>query len=308
MPETQEDRSALSRLKTVGLALGFVVVSVACMLVLWRTLSFLGDEKSIVRNTVIGILTLGLVVAATLLAQRWRPTLQRKDLVLVPVVGSRSAPLVFWGLLAGALLFAIVFALVLATGGIHVEWKPIGFLALASVLLTAFFATILNAAWEEYTFRGWPFSVCARALGPHVIAIGLGAAFGLAHLFNPKWTVAAIVSVALAGFLLSYAMLASKNILFPIGMHVGWNFTQSLLTSSRFWEVTKHSNPWLSGGEWGLEGSAIGIGVTALAAAVALTVFLRSEARPSSALGSCVVASTPEPETDGHTIGPRGAA
>jgi len=279
MHKTAAGQSALTRLKIFGLALGFVVVSVACRLVLWGALSFLGDEKSIVRNAVVGIVLLGLVVALTVIVQRHRPAMQRHDLVLLPSASFSSVRLAFWGLLAGTLLFAIVFSLVLATGGIHVEWRPVGLLALTGTLLAAFAVTILNAAWEEYTFRGWAFSACAKALGPHTIAIGLGAAFGLVHLFNPKWTVAAIVSVALAGFLLSYAMLASRNILLPIGLHVGWNFTQSLLTSPRFWETTRHANPWLSGGEWGLEGSAAGIVVTTLGAAIALTAFLLANRR-----------------------------
>jgi membrane protease YdiL (CAAX protease family) len=169
-----------------------------------------------------------------------------------------------------------VFVIALATGGIEVEWRPIEFSALTGALLAALAATVLNAAWEEYTFRGWAFSVCARAFGPHTVAIGLGLAFGLAHLFNPKWTVAAIVSVALAGFLLSYAMLASRIIALPIGLHVGWNFTQSVLTSSRYWVTSRDANPWLSGGEWGLEGSAAGIVITGLGAAIALTAFNRA--------------------------------
>ena len=278
MQEMPAKPSIISRLKLVGLALTFVVLSVALRLVLWGALSFL-DDKSIVRNTVTGVLMLGLVIAMTAFVCRRWPAMQRNDWVLLPRASLSSARLALVGLAAGGLLFTTVFALVLTTGGIHLEWRPVGLLSLSGSLLAALVATVLNAVWEEYTFRGWSFSGCAKALGAHTTAIGLGAAFGLAHLFNPQWTVAAVVSVALAGFLLGYSMLASRNILLPIGLHVGWNFTQSLLTSPRFWETTKHSNHWLSGGEWGLEGSAAGIAITALAAAVGLTTFLAANRR-----------------------------
>lgn len=274
MQEKPEGQSAPTRIAAVGLALLFVTASVACRLVLWEGLSFLGDERSMLRNTVIGVLLLGAVMALTALVQRKRPALQHPDLVLLPTVSRKTLVLGLWGLLAGTSLFAATFSTVLATGGIQVAWRPVPWLSLAGTLLVAFAATVLNAAWEEYTFRGWAFSICAKAVGPHTVAIGLGVAFGMAHLFNPKWTFAAIASVALAGFLLSYAMLASRNIALPVGLHVGWNFTQSLLTSSRFWDVTRGANPWLSGGPWGLEASAAGIGITALGTAMALVWFL----------------------------------
>ncbi|HEY3353519.1 MAG TPA: CPBP family intramembrane glutamic endopeptidase [Polyangia bacterium] len=263
----------MSRLKTVALALGFVGVSMACKLLAWGGLSFL-SEKSVVRSTVAGVAALGLVVTMTVLAQRRRPSMHGRDLILLPSLGLMSARVAIGGLLGGILIFTVVFALVMATGGIAVRWRPVGLLDLAGTLVAVLVATVLNAAWEEYTFRGWAFSACAKALGPHATAIGLGTTFGLAHLFNPNWTVAAIASVALAGFFLSYSMLASRNILVPIGLHVGWNFTQSLLTSARFWDLTRHANPWRSGGEWGLEGSAAGIAITAFGAAIALAAFL----------------------------------
>ncbi|MBI3072772.1 MAG: CPBP family intramembrane metalloprotease [Deltaproteobacteria bacterium] len=260
------------------MALGFVAVSVAVRMVLWESASFLG-EKSLVRNFLVGAVMLGLVVAATVFVQRRSRAIERPGLILIPTATFATARLALIGLLAGSAIFAIVFATVLATGGLEIAWRPVEPLTFLGTLAAGLFATILNAAWEEYTFRGWAFSVCAKAIGPHAIAIGLGAAFGLAHLFNPHPTVAAIVSVALAGFLLSYAMLVSRNILLPIGLHVGWNFTQSLLTSPRFWESTTSADPWLSGGEWGLEASLAGIIVTTLGAAIAFAAFLRFERR-----------------------------
>ena len=141
---------------------------------------------------------------------------------------------------------------------------------IGSLLLT----TVLNAAWEEYAFRGWAFSACVNRFGPHPVALGIGTIFGLVHLLNPNATWMAVVSVAAAGWLIGYAMLASRNIVAAIGIHVGWNVTQSVLTTDRLWIVERSASPLLSGGAYGLEASLPGLLVTLLAAVVAAWVFL----------------------------------
>ena len=268
----------MTHLVAIGLSIGFVIVSAAFRMLLWGSLSFL-DEKSVLRNTVAGALALLAIIALTVLTHRRLPMLEHPDLKLIPNADLKSVRLTVLGFLAGSVLFGIVFILVSVTGGIRVEWRPVGLLSLVGSLLGALSTTILYAAWEEYTFRGWAFSACAKTLGPHTTAIGLGTTFGLAHLFNPNWTVAAIASVAFAGFLLSYSMLAGGNILVPIGLHIGWNFTQSLLTSARFWVVSKHPNPLVSGGDWGLEGSATGIAATAVGAGLMFLWFVSRRRR-----------------------------
>ena len=111
----------------------------------------------------------------------------------------------------------------------------------------------------------------------HPVAIGIGAISGMLHTLNPHWTVPAVVSVTIAGWFLSYAMLAFRNITLVIGLHVGWNCVQSFLTSKQIWSYQANENPWLSGGDYGLEATSAGIGITAVAATVALMVFLRSQ-------------------------------
>lgn len=275
----------------VGLAFGFVLVSVAARIGLWTSLSALGD-RSVARNVATGLLTLLAVLGLTALLQRRLSRWTTPDLALSPSVRGRSARLGLVGLIAGASLFMAVFGATHAVGGIRVRWQPSIETSLFESLATALLVTTLNAAWEEYTFRGWPFSACVRALGPHWTAAGIGVLFGAAHLANPSSrALAPIASVTLAGLLLGYSMLAARNIAMPVGLHVGWNYAQSALTSPRYWEITKHPDPLLSGGAWGLEGSAAGIAVTSAAAFVALAAFeakgRRDGAKPGEARDPC---------------------
>jgi membrane protease YdiL (CAAX protease family) len=271
----------LPRYAAVLLALGFVALSLAGKLLPWFALAFLG-ERSIVRSSVAGVVALAAAVGLTAALQRWRPGATAPDLLLLPRPSWGGLGLAGEAAGLGLAMFALTYGVARVTGGIQVEWGGMEPVTLAGTLAAMLLATVLNAAWEELTFRGWPFSACVQAIGPHPVAIGIGTLFGLAHLLNPNWSPAAILSVSIAGWLIGYAMLASGNILFPIGLHVGWNMTQSVLTSRRLWVVHASANALLSGGEYGLEASAAGIAVTAVAAALGLVVFLRRR-RPSRA-------------------------
>ena len=254
-------------------AIGFVALSMAARLVPWSLLAAL-DPKSLARNLLTGAIALGLVSIGTAWLVRRRAEWARPDLAVLPRRSLASLRCGLIWLAAGAALFATVFGVVVATGGRRDIVLVVESGALLRWGLVALGATVLGAAWEEMTFRGWAFAICVKAIGPHGVAIGLGTLFGLAHLFNPKWTVPAIASVAFAGWLLSYVMLLTQDISAAIGMHVGWNFAQSMLTSRELWAYQADPNPWRSGGQWGLEASAAGMIVTGLAAAAALAMFV----------------------------------
>ena len=266
--------SQLTKTAAVGLGLGFVVLSVGIRLVLGRILRSASPFLE-------GACSVTMVIAGTAVLQWYRPSWQSRNLALLPTTcPGRSLRLFFKGLLVGGLLFVIAFGLALALGGIRLQWQPTNHRPILVVLEIGLLFTMINVSWEEWTFRGWPFSILAASIGPHFIAIAAAILFGVAHLSNPHWTVIGLASAVFAGLLLSYAMLVSANIVLPIGLHLGWNFIQFVLTSTQLWHVTRNPNAWLSGGDYGLDASVPGIGVTAFAAAIAFWIFLRSERRP----------------------------
>ena len=261
--------------KVLLLALAFVGVSLACKLVPWFGLGFL-DERSIVRSGVAGLVALAATIVMTGLALRWRATRPLADaqLVLLPRLSVADLGLAGKTALVGVAMFAIAFGTAWLLGGIHVTWAGMAPVAVAGTVGSILLTTILNAAWEEYAFRGWAFSACVARLGPHPVALGIGTIFGLLHLLNPNVTWMTVVSVAAAGWLIGYVMLASGNIIAAIGIHVGWNITQSVLTTDRLWVVERGPSPLLSGGAYGLEASLPGLVVTVVAAGVAAGVFV----------------------------------
>lgn len=261
--------------KVLLLAFTFVAVSLGCKLVPWFGLGFL-DERSIVRSGVAGLLALAATVAMTAVALRWKRTKPLADprLVLLAPPTWAGGRLAVMMALAGGGLFGVAFGTALLLGGIHVTWAGAAPAAVAATVGAALLTTILNASWEEYAFRGWAFSAAVNRFGPHPVALGIGTIFGLVHLLNPNVTWMAIVSVAAAGWLIGYVMLATRNIIAAIGLHVGWNVTQSVLTTDRLWIVERSPSSLLSGGAYGLEASLPGLVTTLVAAGVAAWLFL----------------------------------
>ena len=255
-------------------AVGFVVVSVAMRVGLWLGSGFL-EAWPLARSLAVGALMLTAAVCVTSWLVRRFPDLHSPTLALLP---RRSTPPWFLlGATGGAVLFFTVFTCCVLLGGFRPTPAGAPFSAIASMLTLGLLATIINAAWEEYTFRGWPFSIATKAFNGHAVAVTLGLLFGLAHLFSTKEpSFSAILSIFFAGLFLSYSYLASGSITFVIGLHTGWNFTQSLLTSRTLWLPHDSPHTLLTGGPWGLEASLPGIIITALAALCAFVCYLRS--------------------------------
>jgi len=263
----------IRRSRVLLLAVGFVLASVGALIVALSALAFLQE-----RDTLRSVLALLFALAVTLGLTFWlsgrHPGAGSPRLRLLPS-GWRAVRTAAIAAVVGAALFGCVFVGALLLGG--VELQPVAGQgeALRALLTLTLGTTLLQVIWEEYTFRGWPFSASVRAFGPHPVALVLGLLFGLAHLLDADSTVLAIVSTTLAGWLLSYVMLAFGDISVAIGVHFGWNLTQTALTGGELWTLEASENALLSGGPYGLEASLPGVVVTAAGAATAFLLYRR---------------------------------
>jgi membrane protease YdiL (CAAX protease family) len=128
--------------------------------------------------------------------------------------------------------------------------------------------TILAAFMEELLFRGILFRWIEAFAGSWAALVVTSALFGLAHIFNPNatWTSSLAITVE-AGMLLGGAYMLARNLWVPIGLHGAWNFTQGFIfdvpvsgTDVHGLVEAKLSGPvLLSGGQFGLEASMIGV-------------------------------------------------
>jgi uncharacterized protein len=176
------------------------------------------------------------------------------------------------GLLMGALLFAAVLSVLALLGVYHYTGS-----VPASVLIVPLMASVAAGIFEELLFRGVLFRLIESAVGTWLALAISAVLFGLIHLSNPHATLLGACSIMLeAGVLLAAAYLVARRLWLPIGLHIAWNFTQGgifgLVVSGASASVGLFngvlSGPvWLSGGEFGAEGSVVAV-IICLGAAV----------------------------------------
>lgn len=171
------------------------------------------------------------------------------------------------GLAMGLGLIAVIAALVWGAGGFVLHPTP----GVTSNLLTKSFLTFLGVAiFEEVIFRGYALQRAMRGMGTGGGVIVIGLLFTAGHLpgntdIAPLMFVLAMLNIFLAACLLSFCYLRTGSLALPIGVHWGWNWLQGSLgfgvsgEGSHGWWTPDFGNAptWLSGGEFGLEASAV---------------------------------------------------
>lgn len=198
-----------------------------------------------------------------------------------------------YGLLGGAGIMLITALLAMGAGGFHWTKGTADFHAVAWGLLLF----IIVGFNEETLFRGYLFQRLVGGLGEWPAQILMACFFGLAHWGNPGMKGAtlfwATLNIALAAILLGLCYLKTKSLALPIGVHIGWNFTQGNLLGFGVSGTTDakgllqpvfHAKPeWLTGGAFGLEASLPCV-IVCGAAIVALVLWKgRTSADPSTA-------------------------
>jgi uncharacterized protein len=185
------------------------------------------------------------------------------------------------GIILGLALFSSVFALLHLIGvagwhGLSARFDVIPMLAFA----------MLAAVGEELVFRGALFRLLEES-GGTTAALALSAAvFGLLHGLNPGATVISTVAIALeAGVLLAAAYALTRNLWLPIGLHLGWNFTEGGIfgvsvsggtAAKGIFSVSLAGPILLTGGKFGPEASLIAVAVCLAAAIVLLALAVRA--------------------------------
>jgi len=124
---------------------------------------------------------------------------------------------------------------------------------------------LFGAVGEELMFRGYAFQLLAGSFGRWPVIFTFGILFAMAHLANlGSWWLGTF-NTGLWGVLLGFAMWRSGALWLPIGLHFGWNFVLPLAGArlSGFtlgltgYELKWKTAVWLSGGEYGPEGSVL---------------------------------------------------
>lgn len=177
--------------------------------------------------------------------------------------------------------------LALCSSAIGVMWlagaaKPIGF-GDSSHIVASFTAATMASVGEELLFRAILFRILEQSLGTLRALLVSALIFGLVHLVNPDATLISSLAISLeAGLLLGLAFVVTRNLWFPIGIHLAWNFAQGGIygasgssESPSLIEMAFFGPNWVTGGATGTDTSAVTI-ILCVAATVTFALMARN--------------------------------
>lgn len=170
--------------------------------------------------------------------------------------------IIYGALVAGA-LYAVGFGLSWLVGLVEVTGLHFD----AGDLALSWFFFLLVALAEEIMMRGYVLGRLLRTpLNKYLSLFISSLLFALMHIFNPNVAVLPMVNLVLAGMLLGATYIYTRNLWFPIGLHLFWNWIQGPVLGYRVSGNNfgtsllslklPESNVW-NGGDFGFEGSLV---------------------------------------------------
>lgn len=122
------------------------------------------------------------------------------------------------------------------------------------------------AIGEEILFRGYILKNLMSSFNNFLALISSSILFSLIHAFNPNIDLLSLFTIFLAGITLGLSYIYTKNLWFPIALHLSWNLFQALLgfnvsgqESYSIIEFNINEANVLNGGAFGFEGSYLSI-------------------------------------------------
>ncbi len=184
--------------------------------------------------------------------------------------GKQSGKELGFGLLAGFLIMGLAVGIAAALGVYRITGPGDASRLVLELVGTA----ILPGFMEELFFRGILFRWLEEFGGSWLALLLTSGLFGAAHLSNPNSSTFAAFCIAVeAGVLLGAAYMLTRSLWLPMGLHAAWNFTQGEIFDVNVSGIEEHGlvtaqlsgPPLLSGNNFGLEGSVIGLAVATAA-------------------------------------------
>lgn len=188
------------------------------------------------------------------------------------------------GLVIGALSIGFAVLIAVIFGGLTLSFnQTAGSSAILLTLGITFLVFSVAAAFEEALFRGYILQTFARA---HLawLSIGLTSVFfASVHLNNQNSNWISTVNTALAGVWFGVAYLKTRDLWFPFGLHLMWNWMQGAvfgievsglkdIATAPLMRENDSGPAWLTGGDYGIEGGIACF--IALISSIALIYFL----------------------------------
>ncbi len=134
-----------------------------------------------------------------------------------------------------------------------------------NTLLLSFFLFLFISLFEELMMRGYILNNLLESMNKYLALIISSAIFSLFHIFNDNTSLLGMINLFLAGLTLGAAYIYTRNLWFPISMHLFWNFIQgpilgfnvSGLNLDSLLVLDISGRTIITGGDFGFEGSIL---------------------------------------------------
>mgnify|MGYP006289167037 CR=1 FL=1 len=168
------------------------------------------------------------------------------------------------GLFLGLFLISLNVLILRLTG--HLEFETELFNPnISSFLLFGLLQFLIVGIGEEVLFRGYIISTLQQMNKPWLSIILSSLIFTIPHSGNAGGKLIPLVNLFLAGVLLAYIYIKTKNLYTVIGFHITWNYFQGYIYGANVSGIKvedaaytiKLKDQLLSGGNFGLEGGLV---------------------------------------------------
>ena len=169
---------------------------------------------------------------------------------------------IIYGLFVGFLLISLGFVILSLTNNLEIVLIQYS----SKVVFGGFFLFIIAAMVEEIVFRGYVLNNFMDSFKNKYIALLLSSIlFALIHGMNPNLSILGFVNLIVAGMALGITYIYTKNLWFPVFLHVSWNFFQgpifgfevSGLNFNSIIQQKVVGSDLITGGDFGFEGSIL---------------------------------------------------
>lgn len=170
---------------------------------------------------------------------------------------------ILWGAFVAFVIYAVGFSILCFLG--EIEIANIHFDG--SSLLLSWIFMLLVAITEETALRGFVLGRLLNAGVNRFVALFISAAlFSLLHIFNFNFSFIAFLNILLAGMLLGSTYIYTRNLWFPITLHLFWNWFQGPILGFRvsgeqsadsLLSLNLPEENIINGGAFGFEGSSV---------------------------------------------------
>ena len=171
-----------------------------------------------------------------------------------------------FGCLVGGVAFCSAVIIAVMAGGMSLARNDTSAASAISItLLTTLVIFVAGAASEETLFRGYLLQTFTREKAIFIGVAFTSLLFAFAHNNNPAANWFSSLNTLLAGVWFAAAYLKTRDLWFPFGVHLAWNWLQGPVFGINVSGIAEFSpDPilratdigpaWLTGGSYGIEG------------------------------------------------------